>query len=243
MEKDFGIQDYEEARKYLIYRLVRADNDALLQKVPHEGAFADLELVPCFYRRREDGAFVSCPVSIWAPKRWGISERILMQDAKNNMRRLLPVKLCQMNALMRSPMEGSIRSNILPLLKKQFVDTKEAVLDQVAEALAEQIGQRMESESGLKPMWVLSNENWHYGSSSLLYPGVLQRFAEQTGGNFYILPASINEVILLPQGGRESVAMLKDMVSSANGKMTNPAKMLSDSVYYYDRQDAIIRTL
>lgn len=36
------------------------------------------------------------------------------------------------------------------------------------------------------------------GATTLLYQGVLNQFAETVGSDFYIIPSSVDELILLP---------------------------------------------
>ena len=125
---------------------------------------------------------------------------------------------------------------------KEGIGIKE-VLDQVARVLARRLGKKMQDGSGLQPMWVLGNESWLFGAASLLYPGVVDSFARKVGGDFYILPSSIHEVILLPEGGRETRNQLYEMVAYANYRMGDKEKFLSGSVYYYDSKKMKIQTL
>ena len=115
--------------------------------------------------------------------------------------------------------------------------------DQVAQVLAQRLGEKMRERSGLQPRWVLGNESWLFGAVSLLYPGVADGFAGQVGRSFYILPSSVHEVILLPEGGRETKRQLYGMVAHANSRMQDREKFLSESVYYYDWEKREIRVL
>lgn len=147
-----------------------------------------------------------------------------------------------MSDLMESPAKGSLRSALLPALRKTFIRNSERDLDQLAKVLARRMGRHMQEKSVLEPMWVLGNDAWLFGATSLLFPGVLAKFGERIGRNFYILPSSIHEVILLPEGRAETRALLYDMVQSSN-RTLEPARFLSNSVYYYDRIKMEIQTL
>ena len=85
-------------------------------------------------------------------------------------------------------------------------------------------------------MQILSNEGRMYGAVSMLYPGFMQELADKLDANLYILPSSIHEVILIAQTGQEDIAFLKNMVKEVNDTQVLPEEILSDSVYYYDKE-------
>lgn len=234
--------NYEEARGHLICRLAASEDESLLCRVPFGRAFEDVMAVPCCYQRRADGQAVGTPVSFAQLAQWDIAPGQLLRDAVLNMQRLLPPVICPMSSLMESAMSGSLKSALLSVLRRIFFSGREGDLNRLAEALARQLGERMQEERGLMPMWVLGNREWLLGASGLLFPGVLKAFGERADCSFYILPASIHEVILLPEGGTENREFLYEMVQSANSRL-DPEKFFSSCVYYYDRNRMEIQTL
>lgn len=83
-------------------------------------------------------------------------------------------------------------------------------------------------------IYVLSNENYKYGASLLANKEVLDYAAEKVGGNFYILPSSIHEVILVREEWGQPEE-LKAMVMEVNhGGIIEGGEVLSDNVYHYD---------
>ena len=48
------------------------------------------------------------------------------------------------------------------------------------------------------PMFVLTNESNLFGAACIIYPNLLQHYAAEAQTDFYILPSSIHEVILVP---------------------------------------------
>ena len=85
------------------------------------------------------------------------------------------------------------------------------------------------------PMYVLTNQSHLNGASALLYKDILRDFAHSLEENFYILPSSIHEVILVPANGIMSKNSLELMVKDVNQKEVSPMERLSDHVYFYDR--------
>ena len=99
----------------------------------------------------------------------------------------------------------------------------------------EELLRQMQAEGkGLPvPLFVLSNRLNLYGASSLLYQNVLEEAAGLFGSGFYVLPASIHEVILMPgERGKDPGGLLR-IVQDVNASHIQSEEVLSDRVYYY----------
>lgn len=83
-------------------------------------------------------------------------------------------------------------------------------------------------------MFVLTNPLRNYGAACMLYNGILEQIAGQLGENFYILPSSIHEIILVPESKAPPKDDLQEMVAEINITQLEEEEILSDSVYYYD---------
>lgn len=83
-------------------------------------------------------------------------------------------------------------------------------------------------------MYVLTNQQKQFGAASILYPGILEEFTEKLGKEFWILPSSVHEVILLAKRESVSGSCLKEMVVEINRTQVACEEVLTDSVYYYD---------
>lgn len=84
------------------------------------------------------------------------------------------------------------------------------------------------------PLNVLTNSKRSHGASCILYPGLLERIAERNGKNFYIIPSSIHEVLILEETGAEEPAEMQDMIREVNREHVAAEEVLSDNLYYYD---------
>lgn len=82
--------------------------------------------------------------------------------------------------------------------------------------------------------YVLTNDAKTNGATVMLYPNLLQEIGEATRSNFFILPSSIHEVILLKDNGEMSAEELQRMVMTINRTQVAPEEVLSDEVYCYD---------
>ena len=68
----------------------------------------------------------------------------------------------------------------------------------------------------------------------LLYPGMMEMIADAAGGSYYVLPSSVDELIIVPDEGNLSLRRLKTTVRSINRSIVEEKDFLSDNVYYYD---------
>ena len=67
----------------------------------------------------------------------------------------------------------------------------------------------------------------------------MDKAAEKAGGDFYILPSSIHEILIIPDNGKMGLKDLENMVKEVNATQVSPADKLTDNVYHYDSQAKI----
>lgn len=94
-----------------------------------------------------------------------------------------------------------------------------------------------EVSCGNGQMYVLDNGGNSDGAAVILYPGVLQALAENSGSSFYILPNSTREVILINDDGVVSLTELQYMLMESNRGAIPQQEILSDQIYYYDGKE------
>lgn len=88
-------------------------------------------------------------------------------------------------------------------------------------------------------MLVATVEGAFMGASVIQYPGFMEQAAEKIGGDFFVLPSSIHEVLLIPDDGSADYHELAAMVQTINETQVAPAERLSDNVYHYDKEDKV----
>lgn len=96
--------------------------------------------------------------------------------------------------------------------------------------------EKQELHTGEEIMYVLSNQEKYFGAAALLYPHLLSHISQIFRKNFYVLPSSVHECILVPDQGQYSKIELTRMVREVNQTQVEEDEILSDQVYYYDRQ-------
>lgn len=96
-------------------------------------------------------------------------------------------------------------------------------------------------EAGEKDgMLVLSNKNRSYGAAVILYPERLKEIGEYLQENYYVLPSSIHEVIIVREREGFTLEELSSIVSEINRTQVEPEEILADHAYYYNREKATL---
>lgn len=86
-------------------------------------------------------------------------------------------------------------------------------------------------------MYVLGNRSRRYGAAQMCNPQALQEAAETIGDDFWVLPSSVHEVVLLPLRQSETGAHgLAEIVREVNETQVEPQDVLSGHVYRYSRK-------
>lgn len=96
-------------------------------------------------------------------------------------------------------------------------------------------------------LFVITTNVSSWGAAALFYPGQLQKIAETLRENYYVLPSSVHEFLILPESGLASIGgtpdQLYEIVRSVNESVVEQEDFLSNSVYYYDAETSIFRTV
>lgn len=84
-------------------------------------------------------------------------------------------------------------------------------------------------------LYILSNHLKSYGAAALLYPGRLEGIGIYMEDNYYVLPSSVHEVILIAEKDAPERERLGVTVREINETQLEEEDILSDHIYYYDR--------
>lgn len=121
-------------------------------------------------------------------------------------------------------------------------ELKPAIIMGMSEMLAD-MGMPMEMMGMEAPtqefMYVATVEDKINGAGVLAYQNFMDQAAERIGGDFFILPSSRHEILLVPDNGEADLQQLKDMVREVNATQVAPEEKLTDSVYHYDSKEKI----
>lgn len=84
------------------------------------------------------------------------------------------------------------------------------------------------------PLYVLTNSERVNGANAIVCPEVLQHVYEELGENYYIMPSSIHEVLLVKESTGLTPDEMKRMVHDVNVSEVRPEELLSFKIFRYD---------
>ncbi len=96
--------------------------------------------------------------------------------------------------------------------------------------------------SGSPELLIASTEEKRLGASVIAYPNFFEEAARAAGGDYFILPSSIHELLLLRDNGTMDARELEEMVTSINNSIVDPEERLTDNVYRYDTKLHLLET-
>ena len=206
---EVSVQDYQNIKDKIIYKLVNQErNGELLDQVPHV-RYLDLAILYFVLvdMDKSGGQMATMLIRNEHLTWWNVTSEEIRRRADMNTEKILPYEFSAM-CMMIEEMLGN---------------------------------QEMEEEEWKKfreqeNMYILTNHIRSCGASAILYPGRLQAIGDYFKENYFILPSSIHEVIILP----ESKALPKDemecVIREVNETQVQAEEFLSNHAYYYDRQ-------
>ena len=206
-----SLTDYSKMKDKLVLEVVSAEtNKDLLDTVPHKN-MEDMAVVYRFVLSSEDEGRASILVTNQLIETMGVTPEQLHADAMENAPQIKPLEIKGMG-----------------------------------EVLAEMMGVEQAEMLGLYPVkpedeqiFVASVPDKVHGAGVLAYQDFMDKAAEKAGGDFYILPSSIHEILIVPDNGKMGLKDLENMVKEVNATQVSPADKLTDNVYHYDSQAKI----
>ena len=219
---------YERVSGRIYCKLVsRAQNAKLLAEVPN-CSWADLAVI--VYYRMEPTLFEGGTITIQREHlhRWGVDSEELFRNAWENT---------------ASAMHPVLRplSNVLSELEKEegavHEEESASYKDDAEYGENAEYGEETESEEDNRrcPLYILTNQDKCYGAISIAIPGEAEMIAENIRSDYYVLPSSIHECLILPDDGSYKTEFLNELVRSVNDTQVDPSEVLSDHVYHYSR--------
>ncbi len=205
------VTDYEHMKNKLVMEVVSAETNAeLLKNVPHK-RMEDMAIVYRFMINNNHGEQASILATDKIIEQMGITPEQLHEDALKNAPEVKPL-----------------------------------VIQGMSEVLAEMVGPEQAELMGLRPeepekeqMYVASVPDKTHGASVIAYQDFMDKAAERAGGDFFILPSSIHELLIVPDTKEMDFKVLEGMVREVNETQVAPEDKLTDSVYHYDSKDKV----
>lgn len=204
-----ALMDYENMKEKLSVEVISADANADLLANVPHDRMEDLAVVYRFVMESSEDGRASILVTNNLMDRMGVSHEQLRADALENSPEIRPVVIMGMNEVMKEMMG--------PEVYEMF-----GIPDDAEET-----------------MYVATVPDKNSGAGVIAYQDFMDQAAERVGGDFFVLPSSINEILLVPDNGDMTADALRDMVKDVNAKEVSPEERLSDNVYHYDSKDHV----
>jgi len=209
------IMDFSAVKEKICYRLVNAEkNAARLAEIPHR-LWQDLAVVYYIPVSLEYvGGIPNIPIKNDLMGLWGVNEDMLYRHACVNTPALFPAEIMSLFGIAKSILlETETPKETLPA----------------------------EVPGNMPNLYVATNDRKINGAAVLLYDGILEKFASQINGDFYILPSSIHETLFLPVPPDSDEDDMPGIVREVNTSgCVNPEEILSDNVYLYHAGDGSV---
>lgn len=231
VEKDISITDmfdFEQIKDSIVFRVVGAEeNQSRIQNMPHRIEH-DMALIYQIMMQKTEYGMASIQITNDLMETLGVNETTLHEVAMKNTPREFPMTFQSMNEVIKEIM----RKDFMGINLDELSD--EDGMKSFLEALFEEGMADMEQDA--PPMYVLTNESKLNGAAVLFYPEVQEKIAEQLGGDYFVLPSSVHEVLIVPNQGILEYQELKDMVNDVNNTQVPPDEVLTGEVYSYDKE-------
>lgn len=203
------ITDFEQVKGKLVPRLVNADMNAALLEGRPHKLVADLAVTYCVILDQSFDGTASVAVTNDLMNSWNVTLDELHDVAISNLTDVLPSTFKGMTEVM-SEMMGMSKEDM------------------------EMMGMCTDEEQ----MYVLSNTMNMNGASALLDKKMMEEIIEKVG-DFYILPSSIHETLVVPIKSGMDVESLEAMVREVNSTQLQPDEILSNRVYLYSLEEGL----
>lgn len=131
-------------------------------------------------------------------------------------------------------------SHLLTLAQKNTEKLMPATLNLLNNAIFLLTGERQNNYIGPK-LYVISNDMSTNGAGVILYKGFLKSLSKNMNDDFYLIPSSVHEMLLVKRLDCEKYGMnvetLNKMVNDVNATEVAPNEVLSDHIYIYSREE------
>lgn len=207
------ILDYEKMKDKLQVRICDKEwnTDRLEDKAFTEhGDFAAYYAINLEENRE---GISSIPVTISLMNEWGVSVEQIQADAMMADRNR-GVRLVDMTQIIESMIFGGTPKNLL--------------------------NEKLDMETVENPMFCLTNESKMNGASLLLQEDIRKQIGECLGSDYFVIPSSIHEVLIIPDNGIFQVSELNAMVQEVNETQVERQEQLSDKVQFCDGKTAVM---
>lgn len=89
-------------------------------------------------------------------------------------------------------------------------------------------------------MYVLSNPARKFGAGAIMHTELFEKIGQILGCDYFILPASVHELAIIPDPGNQSQQEIEERVREANETQLDPKDIFSYHASFYDHDQKIV---
>ena len=223
MDMDFDtslVTNFENCKDKIYPKLVSAEwNQETLETCPYV-PMEDLAVIFYIDLSSEGNGSMTIKIHKGLMDMWNLTIEELNDIAISNLKRTNSGTLQSMSEVMVDMM--------LPDFLEQYEGDEEA-----AKAMLETM---MPTDN---VMYVLSNKSKLNGSNMILDYEMMHQVVEKIGEEFFILPSSIHELLIVPIASHMQIEDLRHMVCEVNDTQVSLEERLSDNVYRYSLTEGL----
>ena len=90
--------------------------------------------------------------------------------------------------------------------------------------------------------YVATNPSGFHGAAIAAYPNFADKCFNELGGDFWVIPSSVHEFILIKDDGHGKPEDLEAMIRNVNETVLEPRDFLSDHVYHFSERTHTLET-
>lgn len=210
--QDFGkLTDFNYAKDRIIPKLVgMEDNEEFLRERPYQ-KFGDLAVVyQILIGETKNGERMTAPIMNEMLSFWKKTQEELHEKALKNMLKLTPSRFFSMFDALEMLI---VEHPSLDILDIQDIQDLRNNTDKI--------------------MFVLTNKDKQNGATALLDKDMMERICKAIP-EFYVIPSSIHEVIILKKMPNMTPANINALIQEINETQVSYEEQLSNHVYEYD---------
>lgn len=218
--------NFDSIRSQIAYRLINLGmNQKRLNDFPYQ-VVEDMAKVYYLVVKSDSEGIASVAITNDLLGKWKVNIECIDKLAYENTPFLFPEKLRSMGEVIKEMITKEFGALSGENISSEDKELYEHILVQLTDDAPR--------DNDNEEMYILSNESGVNGASVILYENVLHDFAVEQQSNFYILPSSVHEVILLPVHKEVTKEALRKMVREVNNSEVPVGEVLSNEVYYFD---------
>ncbi|SKA73445.1 hypothetical protein SAMN02745111_02461 [Eubacterium uniforme] len=226
-EPDFIVPDvknFDAVKDKIVFKLINTENNKeFLKDVP---SIQHLDMSAVFQIQLSPEASIKVTDNIF--NMWNISKDELGKIALENTKRIKQPKLVDMNSML---------NEILGFVAFEKSSNPEVNLDSIAEADLKEFFDDNIMNNMTIPLFVLISEDKVNGATCMLFEDDMKKIANALDKNFYIIPSSIHELIIIPDSELLDPMEIKPMISEVNSTCVELTDKLSDNLYKFDKEE------